>query len=79
MPRWHLPQVFAMFAWLMGELRSVLRLILCEPWQSLHEGATLPWMLSMYCDAASGNSILYSLVRFVLLWHLAQVAGRFIL
>ncbi len=36
-------------------------------------------MLSMYCDAASGISIWYSLVRVLLLWHLAQVAGRFIL
>ena len=34
-------------------------------------------MLSMYCEAASGNSIWYSLVRFVLLWHFAHVAGRF--
>ena len=71
----------------MGESRSILRLILCAPWQSLHEGATInpifnsafPWMLSMYWFAASGNSIWYSLVRFVLLWHFAQVAGKFIL
>ena len=33
----------------------------------------------MYWWAASGNSIWYSLVRLVLLWHLAQVDGRFIL
>ena len=65
MPTWHLPQVLATFAWLIGESRSTLRLILCAPWQSLHEGATIrpifnsavPWMLSMYWFAASGNSI----------------------
>ena len=45
----------AMLAWLIGELRSTLRLMSWTPWQSLQEGATIspfqsarPWMLSWY-------------------------------
>ena len=49
------------------------------------EGATispilssaLPWMLSMYWDAASGSFIWYSFVSPGLLWQTAQVRGRF--
>ena len=36
-----------------------------------------PWMLSRYCDAAWGYFIWYSCVSPGLLWHLAQVPGRF--
>ncbi len=69
----------------MGESRSTARLMSCTPWQSLQDGATIkpifssarPWMLSMYCDAASGYFIWYSLVRPGLLWQVAQVRGRF--
>src|SRR5208283_1485325 len=84
MPTWHLPQVLATLAWLMGESRSTERLMSCVPWQSLQDGATMspiltsatPWMLSRYCAAASGCFIWYSCVSLVLLWHLAQVCGR---
>src|ERR1035438_1474130 len=85
MPAWHLLQVLATLAWLIGESQSTARLMSCTPWQSLQEGATInpifrsarPWMLSMYCDAASGNFIWYSFVSPGLLWHRAQVCGRF--
>ncbi len=85
MPTWHLPQVLATLAWLIGDSRSTARLMSWTPWQSLQEGATMrpilsrarPWMLSMYCAAASGYFIWYSCVSPGLLWHLAQVPGRF--
>src|ERR1035437_2022013 len=85
MPTWHLPQVLATLAWLIGDSRSTARLMSWTPWQSLQEGATMrpilsrarPWMLSMYCAAAWGYFIWYSAVRPGLLWHLAQVPGRF--
>ncbi len=55
------------------------------PWQSLQDGATIspifnkarPWMLSAYCTGASGYFMRYSLVSPGLLWHFAQVCGRF--
>ena len=83
-PRWHLPQVAATLAWLMGELRSTLRLMSWTPWQSLQEGATIkpifssarPWMLSVYWLATCGYFMRYSAVMPGLLWHLAQVEGR---
>src|ERR1035438_3050909 len=60
---WHLPQVLATLAWLMGELRSTLRLMSCTPWQSLQLGATMrpfssrasPWMLSWYWAPTFGQ------------------------
>src|ERR1035437_4814390 len=85
MPTWHLPQVLATLAWLIGDSRSTARLMSWTPWQSLQVGATMrpilskarPWMLSMYCAAAWGFFIWYSSVSPGLLWHLAQVPGRF--
>ena len=85
MPTWHLPQVLAMFAWLIGESRSTPRLMSWTPWQSLQDGATISPIFSSagrgccpcIATAASGYFIWYSLVRPGLLWHLAQVCGRF--
>src|SRR5210317_1913105 len=73
-----------MWALLIGELRSMPRLMSWTPWQSLHEGATTspisrtacPWMLSRYWLATSGYFIRYSSVMPSLAWHLAQVRER---